>query len=507
MISVVGQFFKNIVTTYLGTMVSLTIVFFFTPYLISMLGKNRYGIWQLTFSILSYMGLADMGMKQSIVRYISKYYATKDWKQLNEVFSSAVRIYMIISIFIGLVVVVIAFSLLDNFKLPSEYFDIAQKTLLILGLDYAITYFFIPFTALGGFHRFDIGNYLRLARQIIQTLIIVVLLELGYGLVVMALLVLVLNFVYLLGMNGYRIHNYPEVRFSRSSISREKTKVLFKYGIFSFLIVVTWIIIFQTDNIVIGWFISMEAVTLYSVVAAIVSQIRGAINIIAVPLVPTVSHFESEGSFEKIQKIYAKSTRYLYYISGYICITALLYGDSFILLWLGEEFMPSVEILYILIVAGAIFFPQMIANSILFGISKHKVAFYILGIEALANIILSIILVQYWGIVGVAYGTAIPQLIIYIFIYPYFFHKTIAVKVKSFYYTAVRSLGLALAILVPSAYLTKKLLIPDSWHILILDGIIITVIAFIGLIKYILEADDRERLTDKLRSIFFKKHT
>lgn len=499
--SVVGQFFKNIAVTYLGTVVGLVITFFFTPYLIGMLDKERYGIWQLAFSVLAYMGLVDLGMKQSIVRYYSKFYAVKDWKQLNEVFSSAVRVYAFIGVMVVLISVGIVYGLLGRFQISPEFYEIAQVTILILGLDQAIAYVLVPHTAVGGFHRFDISNYYRVGARVIQTLAMIVLLEMGLGLIAMAFVVVGVNVARLTAINLYRSRNFPEVTFSKGAISREKTKLLFDYGIFSFLIVATWIVIFQTDNVVIGWFISMEAVALYSVAGAVITQIRGAVNIIAVPLVPTISHLEAEGNFEKIQQIYSKGTRYLYYLSTYIAIGTVTFGGPFILLWLNEDFTPTIEILQILIVAGAVFYPQMISNSILLGISKHKVAFYVLAVEAISKIALAILLVKPYGIVGVAYGGAIPQVIIYALVYPYVFHRVIRGNVKKFYAGAARSISLGIIIMLPVALVVRKLIIPGSWANLVIDCAIVSVAMMFGMYRYILEPGDKERIARKFHEL------
>ncbi len=39
------------------------------------------------------MNLLDLGMKQSLARFLSKHYALKDWQGLNEVLSTSTAIY------------------------------------------------------------------------------------------------------------------------------------------------------------------------------------------------------------------------------------------------------------------------------------------------------------------------------------------------------------------------------------------------------------------------------
>ncbi len=482
--------------------IALVVTFFFTPYLISELGKSQYGIWSLVFSLVAYMRLADVGMNQAVARFFSKYFAVSDWKQLNEVVSSAARIYLIVSLAIVVASASIAYGLLHYFQIDAEMLRVAQITLVVIGVNQAVTYMMIPFAALLPFHRTDIINYFEIGTLLVQTAIIILLLELGYGLVAMSLLILGLNIVTHLWRYTIRVRLFPKVKFSMSAISSEKTKELLSYGSTSLLIVASWIVIFQTDSIVIGRFISMEAVAIYAVPAMIITQLRNSINAIAIPIIPTISHIEAEKDDAKIMDIYFKSTRYLYYLSAFICIGVLMFGGPFILLWVKEGFTESITVLHVLIVPASIYLPQMIANSVLFGVSKHKILFYILAAEGVANIALSLALVEPYGILGVALGTAIPQAIIYLFIYPIVFHRAMTSPVWVFYRTALRSATWAVVFTLPVAYLAANLLTPDTWPRLIGGCLLVSLAMLAGFSVVILQADDRARIIESLKSRF-----
>ena len=505
MATVIGQFMRNMVTSWASMIISLAITFFFTPYLIDMLGKERYGIWSLAFSIVAYLGLADLGMKQSVVRYISKYYALKDWKQLNQVYSTSMKIYFYIALIILAVTGAIVFGVLPSFKISPEYLRITQIAFIVLGIDQAVTYAMLPMVSLGAFHRFDITTTFHLGARIAQTIAIIALLEMGYGLISMAVAVAIMSTLDKLGVNLIRRIKYPEVKFSFGDIDKEKMSMLLKYGLYSFLIVGTWIVIFQSDSIIIGRFVSMEAVAVYAVAAAIMTQLRGALNIISVPMVPAVSHMEAGQDYGRIMSFYNKAAGYLYYLSGYLCFAVLFLGGPFILLWVGEDFRPAIRILQVLIIAGAIYFPQSIANSVLFGISRHKIAFYVLISEATSKIILSLILLKPYGIFGVALGTAIPQVVIYSFVYPTVFYRTMNANVSVFYKGALRSVLLSAICVLPAAILMHHLASPDSWHNLLVGGAVMTITMLTGMYLFILDDWDRRRLTAKIKGFILRE--
>jgi O-antigen/teichoic acid export membrane protein len=499
MVSVVRQLVKNVFTSWAGMVVTLAITFFFTPYLIEQLGKSQYGIWSLVFSLIAYMKLADVGMNQAIAKYVPQYYAQGDYRQLNQVMSSAARIYILVSLAIVLLSVAIAYGLLHYFKIEPEYLDIARITLVLIGVNQAVTYVFIPFAALLPFHRADILNYFEIGTMIIQTCLIVVMLELGFGLVAMAMVVLGLNIISHLWRYRLRQKMFPMVKFSREAINSEKTRQLLTYGTYSLLIVAAWIVIFQTSNIVIGRYLSIEAVAVFSVPAAIVTQLRHSINAIAVPIVPTISHIDAHKDDRQIMTLYLKATRYLYYLSALIVIGALVFGGPFILLWVKEEFTESIIVLYVLIVPAAVYLPQMIANSVLFGVNKHKTLFFVLAAEGLSNIVLSLLLVKPYGLLGVALGTAIPQMIIYLFVYPYVFHRAMERPTRPFYITAASSTAWGLVFGLPVALALRHLVPPSSWGSLLSSVGIVATVAAVGFLWLVIDKDDRHQLVARFR--------
>ena len=505
MLTLVGQFFKNITASYLNLLVGLTITFFFTPYLISEIGKEEYGIWSLVFSFLSYMVIADMGMRQALVRFVSKYLALKKWGELNKIFSSSVAIYSLVSSIILLATVVLAFFFLQYFQIPPQLFSVAKIVVLVMGANTAFGFLILPFTALGAFNRYDISNYFSAARAVVQTAVFIILIEKGYGIVEMAFVVLGVHLLTAYGMSKFRSVKFPEVNFQKSAVNRDSVRQLMGYSVYSFLIVIAILLVYNTDNIVIGRFISMEAVAVYSIPLMFVGHTRRLFTVLTIPLVPAISHLEAENDFDRIRRIYAKSTRYLYFLSATFCILIMFYGGNFISLWLEQGFEQSKDILYILAIPAAIAIPQTVKNSILYGISRHKIAFYVLGSEGLMNLILSLILVHKMGIIGVAIGTAIPQCIIYIVVYPLIFYRALNADVGEFYLNAGRSILYALILILPIAFIMSKLLTPDSWANLIIDGGICSVICIAVLYLKILKADDKERVKSKVLAIFSKR--
>ena len=80
---------------------------------------------------------------------------------------------------------------------------------------------------------------------------------------------------------------------------------------------------------------------------------------------------------------------------------------------MGDQYaQPSGTVMQILLISVVLGSANTTSAGIVYGMEKHKrLAFWAIG-EAVANLVLSIILVQKIGIYGVAWGTAIPSIFI-----------------------------------------------------------------------------------------------
>jgi O-antigen/teichoic acid export membrane protein len=98
----------------------------------------------------------------------------------------------------------------------------------------------------------------------------------------------------------------------------------------------------------------------------------------------------------------------------------------------GRQYVSSYVVLLIVLIPSALYQAQSTSNRILFGMSLHKSLAYVVLMEGIANVILSIVLVRRLGIVGDALGTAIPLLCTSLFFLPRHMCRQLGVPVRKF---------------------------------------------------------------------------
>ncbi|MCD7900826.1 MAG: oligosaccharide flippase family protein [Bacteroides sp.] len=73
-----GEIKKGIILSYALIILTNITGLFLTPYIIKNLGDSQYGLYSLLGALIAYLSIFDLGLNNTIVRYVSKYRAEKN---------------------------------------------------------------------------------------------------------------------------------------------------------------------------------------------------------------------------------------------------------------------------------------------------------------------------------------------------------------------------------------------------------------------------------------------
>jgi O-antigen/teichoic acid export membrane protein len=382
---------------------------FLSPFLIHWLGDTAFGIWVLIFSITGYYGLFDLGIRSSVVRYVSKFAATDDIEDLAKLINTSLFTYSCIGALSLLVTLFLSFYVDHIFKIPPELHSTARWLLLLVGASVGIGF---PLGVVGGYldglQRFYVNNWANIAGDIARLVGILLAVHYGRGLLTIAAITVVLPVILsaIRGVIAYRIQPVP---FGLKYVDRTTFRTMVNYSSVTMIIMIATQLKFKTDNIVIGTMISAAAVTYFSIGSRIVSYAQQVVMAMAQNFLPIASQSEATGNMDRLRKVFVVGNRICALTAFPITAVLLVLGRSVIELWVGKKYVAtSYPVLVVLIVPATLMWAQAASGRVLFGISKHRTWAFVTLAEGICNLILSIILVRPYGIIGDAYGTAIP---------------------------------------------------------------------------------------------------
>ena len=134
------QILKNVGSSWGALAVNVVVGIFLSPFILHRLGDAAFGIWVLIFSMTGYYGLFDLGIRSSIIRYVSKYTATDDRDKLAQFVNTALFSYTGIGVVSMTLTAALTPFVEHVFKIPPEMHTQARLLLLLVGASVSISF-------------------------------------------------------------------------------------------------------------------------------------------------------------------------------------------------------------------------------------------------------------------------------------------------------------------------------------------------------------------------------
>jgi O-antigen/teichoic acid export membrane protein len=455
---------RNVSSNWIGLATNVLIGFFLSPFILHHLGDAAFGIWVLIFSLTGYYGVFDLGIRSSIIRFVSKFLATGDKDTLGKLISTSLFSYSCVGLFTLLLTFSIAPYLDTLFHISPEFHTTSRWLLLIVGSSVALGFpLGITGSILEGLQRFDILNGTGIAATLLRAVLIVAALRRGHGLLTLAFITVSIPLIVSV-VRGIVVLRICPLPMGWRYVDRAMFRQAASYSSITFITIVAGRLKFKTDEIVIGSMMSAAAITYFNVGARIVDYAGEVVLGLAQIFVPMSSQSEAAGNMDGVRRIFVVGNRFCALAIFPICGILIILGQSIIEVWVGKKYIAqSYPVLVILILSITLMWAQGASTRILFGIGKHGTWAAVTLIEGIANVILSIILVRPFGIIGDSLGTAIPLFFSMVFFVPRHVCRRLNVRVGA-YLREAYVLPLLLCIpLIATMLLMKMWFVPHTY--------------------------------------------
>lgn len=428
------EFGRNIVANWSAFLFAAGVSFFLSPFIVHNLGNDAYGLWVLLGSLVGYLGLLDFGVRGAVTRYIAQHHATDSSQESTRLVSAGIVLFGslgLIAIFCAGALAVLAPLV---FNLPESLVHEARVIILIGGLNVAVALIGGVFGGIvAGLQRFDVGSGIGIFMTAIRAGLIILALKSGYGLIALTLIQLLSS----LSEGGAAWlatrRLYPQLKVRFEGPLRPYMRRLLSFGLFSSLIHVSGVLIYYSNTVVIAGFLPIGLVTFFAIAASLCEYARNVVSGVSTVLMPRVSALNALGG-EKVERAVIGAGRIATLITAPIVVTFWWRGESFINLWMGSEYgVTSSEVLRVLAAVVLLGGARSIAVSTIMGVNQYRFLAPIILLEGVANLILSLILVGFLGLVGVALGTLIPSMITTLGYIPRLLSKSTGVRIETFY--------------------------------------------------------------------------
>lgn len=397
----------NIITSLLLQLIALIYGFLNSRLIIQYFGSNVNGLIASLNQFLSYITLIEGGITGVITAALYAPLVSGDQNKISAILVTTKRFFRIVGI------IFIIYSIILGVVYPlvsSEGFDLYFVFLLtiILSLNLLIQYMLsLTYKTL---LVADKKIYIVSISQILVYILNIVMSLICVNFFPNVLIYKLINGItFLVQPIIYTIYVRKNYHIDK------KTKYdneLIKSRWEGFAINVAAFIHFSTDAIILTIFTNLKVVSVYSVYALVTSGLRAIVNSIATAITPTIGHSYAKGNFDDLNK---KMDLYEYIMNFsvfFLFTVGALLITPFVMLYTknindAEYYQPVFGIL--IIVSEVLYLIKFPHLNLAYCANQFKKLTIPAFIEAGLNIVCSIVLVNVFGLIGVAIGTIIAM--------------------------------------------------------------------------------------------------
>lgn len=377
------------------------------PLLLSFIGTEGFGVVIFLSSIIGYLGLFDFGISGTLAKTVGEVDALENKTELNEQISSALFFFFGVglSVFILACAVVYFLSLMNWW--PSSDMPWDRLTLLtaLLGI------FALPHIALQGIYQ-------GLQAQPIMNLVMSIGRIAAVGSAIFAAwngasvehVFLLFNFdkfILVVVLIGLLFFQRTDIQIGPAHFSWARLRSLFGFGRWIMLAKMATFLEYQLDNLLVMVVGGPVAVAAYTVITTPFRMIQQVSGLAAQAIVPVVSGKALSEGDKIIMQIQTTGVRWHNALLAATWVLCLINADFLLNLWLQGRFSEHYWLIKVLIAFQAIWQANAFMAMVATGLGHVRPLGIIAIWTGVANFVLSVVLVNFFGFYGVIYGTLI----------------------------------------------------------------------------------------------------
>lgn len=482
------------ILSYLSIGINIIAGLVYTPWMVDTIGKSDYGLYTLSNSLIT-LFLVDLGLSSAVSRYVAKYRAEGRQDKVNNFLGAVYKLYLIIDAVIFIALIIIYFCI-DSIYVKLTPAELGKfKVVYLISATFAVINF--PFVTFNGIlNSYEEFVHLKLADVIYRILLValtVITLLLGgrlYGLVVVHAIVGLIIIVYKWIVVKKRIKLRVNWKYSDFSLYKD----VFGFSIWVTISSLAQRLVFNITPSILGAVASSATIAVFGIVTTIEGYtytITTAINGMFMAKISRI--YECGGEQDELMPLMLSVGKFQYAINGLIVAGFAVIGKEFINLWIGSTYLDAYYGILLVIIPGLFFNSMQIANTAMIVRKKVNLQAWVNLGMGIVNIIMSIILSSYLGVIGACISISIAYMLramALLFIYK----RVLKIDMARFVINCYIRMGIPIIITIVLGYLMNSLFSNAGWLVFASKGLVIIGIYTAVTLLLGLNSEERNKL-------------
>jgi len=502
---------------------NIIISLLFTPFMIRSFSEGEYGLYQLLGGIVSTLTVMDLGLAETITKYVAKYRADNDQKGIERIVSTCMLLYA----GIGLIILVIGmgfYPFLGDFlsAIPDNFMAEAKAMWIILVVNLALMLPMNTFPAIAnGFEKFTFPRTVNLAKLVLRVGVwaLILITDDGYlpfGKAFFLILTDTIMNVIAAVLKAWYVFCVLKVKMRRTKIEKAFVKEVFGFSIFVFIAAIADEIFWKIDYFILGSSVPEEhfaQVEICGYSGNIVGYFRNFAGALSGAFLPRITRMVKNGAKGKeLTDIMTTVGRVQFIVLGLVLVGFTVVGNDFMVQWTGNPMASDAYIFgLIVLVPLTLALTQSAAGvSVLQATNKFSVRAIIMIVAAAGNIIVSIIFVKWFdtfnmAAIGAGIGTLLTTLGGHLIALNIYYKKSCDINVKAYFLGMFKGLLPAMLVtLVLGLGLNFIPIMDNSWMSIIIRAVIVTIIYIATMLLFGLNDYEKDLFLKPVKKVFRK---
>lgn len=366
---------------------------------IAYLGVSLYGLWATIASVSSWANIADLGISNGLRNELTKSIASNDSKKQK----SLIRTAVIMLSGLSLIILLVLTGITELFFLLNIMDSVLRYPMYITNVFFCLSFVMgISRTIAYSYQYSWLASFAQTCTVIMQIIGVVILLSLSIApnLILFAIVnglgTILGNLIIIIVLFGYVKKCIPKG--GHGCFVKSYQKDILNVGFVFFLLQLSGLILYATDNVIINKLFNSVFVTKYNVITTIYNTICSLFALLLISLWSAVTYAAEKNEFSWIRTEISRLKKIWLGFATFVLAVSVLF-NQIVAIWLGPEAMHyEVELIVLFAVYSLINSFGSIYINVANGLGRLKlqIVFSISG--AVINIPLSIFLASTCGL-------------------------------------------------------------------------------------------------------------
>lgn len=404
-----SRLLKNALYLFSGVIIANIGSFLFRVLVAQEYGSSGFGLLSIGLMVTSIATtISLLGLSDGMVNFVSRHRENEDYGQILGTIATG------FSISIGIAILLTVFLIFASSAIANDIFGTDDLTNILIWMSLIIPANILIRLSSAVALGFERGGYRVFIKQSFPRIILLLFTTIA---IILELPITDIGKIYAMSMSlaaivgiGVMLKIVPTHK--AKTITTNPQRLVFFSAPLMFAsaagIFLNWI-----DTAVVGIFLSESQVGIYQSAFLIANHVGIFLGAISGSLYPNFSSLLERNSFEQIKKRHAQGRSWGFLLSVAPMTYLIFFPELSLQFIFGPEFGQGGNSLRIILVGQFIYVLTGPVTNLLKSLEESKFIFTTYIIGGVANLILNLLLVPYYGILGAAVGTSVATIIIH----------------------------------------------------------------------------------------------